>query len=105
METVFLFKSFYLQFCFQGLPSEVLDSMDIENINAAVTTETKTSSPDPDQPLRSESGCLVEEEERETGVVKLDVYKVYWKAVGVCLAPSVLMALFLMQGLSLRLLL
>ena len=34
----------------------------------------------------------------DSGVVKLEVYKVYWHAVGKCLAPTVLLALFLMQG-------
>ena len=34
-----------------------------------------------------------------TGLVKLTVYSVYWNAVGRCLAPMVLTALFLMQGI------
>ena len=42
---------------------------------------------------------LVEEEEKDTGVVKLHVYNAYWKAVGSCLSPLVLLALLLMQGL------
>ena len=41
---------------------------------------------------------LMEEEEKETGVVKLAVYKEYWRAVGMCLSPLVLVSLFLMQG-------
>lgn len=41
---------------------------------------------------------LMEEEERAEGVVKLAVYSAYWKAVGACLSPMVLLALFLMQG-------
>ena len=40
----------------------------------------------------------MEEEEKETGVVKLAVYKEYWRAVGMCLSPLVLVSLFLMQG-------
>lgn len=40
----------------------------------------------------------VEEEGMEKGVVSLSVYRAYWSAVGVCLAPSILVALFLMQG-------
>ena len=49
-------------------------------------------------PMATEDGSLVEEEEKETGVVKLGIYQSYWKAVGTCLAPSVLLALFFMQG-------
>ena len=41
---------------------------------------------------------LMEEEEKAEGVVKLSVYRAYWRAVGVCLAPTVLLSLFLMQG-------
>ncbi|XP_005104371.1 multidrug resistance-associated protein 7 isoform X2 [Aplysia californica] len=41
---------------------------------------------------------LVKEEGREKGVVKAAVYKSYWLAVGTCLSPSVLLALFFMQA-------
>ena len=41
---------------------------------------------------------LVKEEEKEVGVVKLHVYKSYWLAIGHCLATSILLSLFLMQG-------
>ncbi|XP_072165776.1 ATP-binding cassette sub-family C member 10-like [Diadema setosum] len=41
---------------------------------------------------------LVEEEEKEEGVVKFGVYKAYWNAVGKILAPCVLFSLFLMQA-------
>lgn len=41
---------------------------------------------------------LVKEEEKEVGVVKLHVYKSYWLAIGNCLATSILLSLFLMQG-------
>ncbi|KAH9493041.1 Multidrug resistance-associated protein 7 [Bulinus truncatus] len=41
---------------------------------------------------------LVEEEEKETGVVKGAVYKAYWNAVGSCLSTMVLVSLFLMQA-------
>ncbi len=47
---------------------------------------------------RAQQGKLVEEEVKDVGVVKLHVYKAYWRAVGNVLAPSVLIALFLMQG-------
>jgi hypothetical protein len=42
--------------------------------------------------------ALVQEEEKETGVVKGHVYWTYWLAVGRCLAPLVLLSIFLMQG-------
>ena len=48
--------------------------------------------------IKRSDGKLVKEEEQEEGVVKFHVYKAYWKAVGNILAPSVLTALFLMQG-------
>jgi len=63
--------------------------------------ESKTRSPvtpDPVLPGATESGSLVEEEGKETGSVKLGVYQTYWRAVGACLAPAVLLSLFLMQG-------
>lgn len=41
---------------------------------------------------------LVKEEEKEVGVVKLHVYKSYWLAIGHCVATSILLSLFLMQG-------
>ena len=41
---------------------------------------------------------LVREEEKEVGVVAFTVYRAYWSAVGNILAPVILLALFLMQG-------
>ena len=43
--------------------------------------------------------ALVQEEEKEVGVVALSVYLTYWAAVGSVLAPAIFLALFLMQGL------
>ena len=48
------------------------------------------------------AGALVDEEEREEGVVKLQVYQAYWRAVGHCLAPAVLVAMLCMQGMYTR---
>ena len=45
-----------------------------------------------------EGDTLVQEEEKDTGIVKLHVYKSYWVAVGHCLATMVLLFIFLMQG-------
>ena len=41
---------------------------------------------------------LVEEEEKDVGVVKYDVYRSYWRAAGVCLTFSIFLSLFFMQG-------
>ena len=43
-------------------------------------------------------GSLVKEEEKDVGVVAFSVYRSYWYAVGVFLAPLILLSLFLMQG-------
>lgn len=40
----------------------------------------------------------MEEEEKEKGVVRLAVYSAYWRAVGSCLSPLVLLSLLLMQA-------
>ena len=45
-------------------------------------------------------GQLVKEEERDEGTVKVHVYMAYWAAIGSCLAPLILLSLFMMQGLS-----
>jgi len=37
-------------------------------------------------------------EVQERGVVKFDVYKLYWKAMGIFLSPAILLSLTLMQG-------
>ena len=82
---------------FSGLPSEVLTT----NVELRVPDDREqesVSEEDSSLPGAITESSLVEEEEKETGVVKLEVYKSYWRAVGGCLAPSVLIALFLMQG-------
>ena len=53
---------------------------------------------DPDDTING-GDTLVEEEEKDTGVVKLHVYKAYWHAVGSCLALMVLLSLWFMQGI------
>ena len=47
----------------------------------------------------SREHALVQEEEKEVGVVALSVYVTYWASVGSLLAPAIFIALFLMQGL------
>ncbi|VDI80258.1 ATP-binding cassette, subfamily C (CFTR/MRP), member 10 [Mytilus galloprovincialis] len=76
-----------------GTPSEVLGTIELQDEEE--TTETEIQ--DVEQTEMEDSG-LVQEEEQEQGVVRLLVYKSYWFAVGTCLAPLVLIALFLMQA-------
>jgi ATP-binding cassette subfamily C (CFTR/MRP) protein 10 len=44
------------------------------------------------------AGTLVQAEEKDSGVVKSQVYLSYWKAIGHCLGFSVLLSLLLMQA-------
>lgn len=46
----------------------------------------------------SREHALVQEEEKEVGVVAVSVYLAYCAAVGTVLTPAILVALFLMQG-------
>ena len=46
----------------------------------------------------SADNALVKEEEKEVGVVAFSVYLAYWSAVGMFLAPTILLALLLMQS-------
>ena len=62
-------------------------------------TEEKTENSEEISGENKDEG-LVKEEEKEVGVVKLHVYKSYWLAIGHCLATSILLSLFLMQGES-----
>jgi len=81
-----------------GHPSEIL-----VNIQAVKGKEEENSEDASDRQELSDDdeekdGKLVGEEEKETGVVKMSVYKAYWKAVGNLIAPIVLCSLLLMQG-------
>ncbi|XP_069116797.1 ATP-binding cassette sub-family C member 10-like [Argopecten irradians] len=79
-----------------GPPSAVLANTKFaDNQDSEEWTET---SHDTDQSGGGQDGTLVGKEEKETGVVKLSVYKSYWRAVGNCLAPCVLLALLFMQA-------
>ena len=85
-----------------GPPDQILSSIDIQAISLPYSAtesgpeshDSKIANEDPG----GEDGGLVQEEERDQGVVKFDVYKSYWVAVGHCLAPAVLISLLLMQG-------
>ncbi|XP_077991202.1 ATP-binding cassette sub-family C member 10-like [Glandiceps talaboti] len=60
-----------------------------EEVDGLTITSQNTSEQD---------GTLIEEEGKEVGVVKLHVYWSYWKAIGKCLAPAILLSLFFMQA-------
>lgn len=60
-------------------------------------TEDKNENSEEINGVNKDEG-LVKEEEKEMGVVKLHVYKSYWLAIGHCVATSILLSLFLMQG-------
>lgn len=81
----------------KGSPSDVLDEdfLTENKVTDQVTEESVGASNVTEEEMEDEQ---VEEEGMEKGVLSLSVYKAYWSAVGVCLAPSVLTALFLMQG-------
>ena len=83
--------------CFPGLPSEILNNVELHVPDGSEQEPSPQESCDLTSGATGE-GSLVKEEEKATGVVKLEIHKSYWRAVGACLAPSVLVALFLMQG-------
>ena len=87
-----------------GPPEEILRVEQIMKTIAEVPEEAaneggskKESLEDKEDEENVDEG-LVKEEEKEVGVVKLQVYKSYWLAIGHCLATSILLSLFLMQG-------
>lgn len=75
---------FIIIFLFEGDKDD-----DVNEVNNDENVDEKEST--------SERG-LVEEEEKDVGVVKYDVYRSYWRAAGTCLTVSILLSLFLMQG-------
>lgn len=83
---------------FSGTPSEVLGTVELQDEEETTETENQEV-----EETEIEDSGLVQEEEQEQGVVRLLVYKSYWFAVGTCLAPLVLIALFLMQGMVVKL--
>ena len=82
---------------YSGPPSEILPNVDL----GAEAEEKERAEEDREEEVAGEEtdGGIMEQEEKEKGVVKLAVYSAYWKAVGSCLSPLVLLSLFLMQGL------
>ena len=88
-----------ISLCNLGPPAEILNRVDLESVltRNQVNHDNKE---DDGMTREGESGQLVQEEEKDTGVLKLDVYKAYWVSVGTCLSPLVLFSLLLMQGIS-----
>ncbi|XP_055879588.1 ATP-binding cassette sub-family C member 10-like [Biomphalaria glabrata] len=89
MENGVIFKS--------GSPSQVLLDINFNEEQRASDSDQEGKESET-LPTAKDDYTLVEEEERETGVVKGAVYKAYWRAVGACLSSSVLLSLFLMQA-------
>ena len=88
---------------FPGIPSGILGPEDVDvtaNVNNSAEDDNDSNMEDvvADIEQCTGSSSLMQEEEKDTGVVKLHVYKSYWIAVGRILAPMILVSLFLMQG-------
>lgn len=79
--------------------TEVLQDLEYKTDETQATdTGEAESSGNYGRPNQKENQRLVNEEEKETGVVKVHVYQAYWRAVGSILGTIVLVSLFLMQG-------
>ena len=77
----------------------MLSTIDLTAIQHKTPTLLEDQQDIGDQPAQQEmDGSLVQEEEKDTGVIKTHVYGAYWRAVGGCLATMVLLSLFFMQG-------
>jgi hypothetical protein len=83
------------------LPAEILPTVHLETNKKAVGQQTGEGGDSAVDPATSDSGqgTTMEQEEKEKGVVKLAIYSIYWRAVGVCLSPLILLSLLLMQGM------
>ncbi|CAG5133932.1 unnamed protein product [Candidula unifasciata] len=78
-----------------GLPRDVLPNIHLEDDHHEERNAKDSEECDATEEAEDK---LIQEEERQTGSVKADVYKNYWKNVGVCLSPMVLMTMFFMQA-------
>ncbi len=89
-----------------GSPSQILPKLDVKlfeenNGNSSNGSSernrkvSEASSEDEPAPVREE---VIDQESRESGVVKLSVYKSYWHAVGNILSPLIVLSLILMQA-------
>lgn len=53
-----------------------------------------------DEPVLEKGLTTIGEEQKQKGGLAFTVYRSYWRAVGGCMAMSVLLSLFLMQGIT-----
>ncbi|XP_033125832.1 multidrug resistance-associated protein 7-like [Anneissia japonica] len=89
-----------------GPPSTVLNEFDLseDGLTPAASGSGDTLHDEKDdltggdEHIDDTSDKLIQEEEQDKGVVKLDVYHAYWKAVGNVLAVAVFISLFFMQA-------
>lgn len=85
-----------------GRPNEVLSAADlnviINDTESVSERETMEDISLDSISLKDDKGKLIEEENREKGVLSYTVYKSYWLATGSILAISILLFLFLMQA-------
>ncbi|GFR60827.1 multidrug resistance-associated protein 7-like [Elysia marginata] len=82
-----------------GPPEEVLAGVHLtENKYQDIRSTDAKDSQNSNEDEGGAEDNLVQEEDRRTGVIRGDVYKTYWFAVGSFLTPCVLIALFFMQA-------
>lgn len=87
-----------------GTPDQILQLSSTANNRKIMGSKSKSSLvsnaiSNASQSIQTESETkLMTEEERAIGTVAFSVYKSYWLAIGSCLASSIIMFLFLMQG-------
>nr|XP_060609998.1 ATP-binding cassette sub-family C member 10 [Anolis sagrei ordinatus] len=91
-----------------GPPGEILPlveaasnfrRMDKRKEDKISTVDNQEEVIEPEEEESDRAKCLLkQEEEKKEGAVAFQVYKVYWVAVGTCLAVSILFSLLLMQG-------
>ena len=87
---------------FLGLPSELLsfisNTTEKENMKSQLCHKAETPEIRQRKPLLSPDTDKTKfKEEKEVGVIKKNVYFMYWKAIGSCLGIFILMAIILMQ--------
>ena len=80
----------------QGPPSKILFQMADDVVDHSSVSRAKSNKESTNDDERE--SVVPVEEERNSGRVKLDVYSTYWKAVGIYVAPAILVSLLLMQS-------
>ncbi|XP_053160079.1 ATP-binding cassette sub-family C member 10 isoform X2 [Hemicordylus capensis] len=91
-----------------GTPSEILPLVeaapelretDKRRKDKIPTEYSQEEDVEPEEEETNQANCLLNrEEEKKEGAVAFQVYKVYWLAIGSCLAFSILLSLLLMQA-------